>query len=137
MAGSACGGERTIKIATLISDSSTETSVSETITLTANQVDTTALQTIFTATTGVVVARVSVAGTGYSMGVFVLVRKSEAEDGTVIDLNVLGGTQGERIGFVWTGASPPALQHKVVRTVAAPNAIDEEVAYRITLDTTA
>jgi hypothetical protein len=137
MAGSACSGERAIKISTLISDSSTEIEVSETITLTADETDTTALTTIFTATTGVVVARVTVSGTNYSMGVFVLVRQNESDDGTVIDLNVLEGAQGERVGFVWTGANAPALQHNTLRTSAAPNAIDEEIDYRITLDTTA
>jgi len=135
-AGSACSSERTIKIESLVTDSITEEGVSETIALTANATGKTPI-TSFALGTGALIIRVTVTGTGYSNGIFVLVRKDAAVDGTVQDLTVLDSDDGERVGFVWDGAGGPSIQHNVVRTGTSLGPLTEEITYKITLDTTA
>jgi hypothetical protein len=135
-AGSACSSERTIKIESLVTDSVTEEGVSETVDLTANAVDKTAI-TSFVLPTGALIIRVTVTGTGYSNGIFVLVRKDPSVDGVIHDLSILDGDDGERVGFVWDGAAGPSIQHNALRTGTSIGALDEEITYKITLDTTA
>ena len=135
-AGSACPSERTIKIESLVTDSITEEGVSETVALTANATDKTAISS-FILGTGAIIIRVTVTGSGYSNGIFVLVRKDTSTDGVVHDLNVLDSDDGERVGFVWDGAAGPFIQHNVLRTGTSLGAVDAEITYKITLDTTA
>jgi len=138
-AGTACASERTIKIATLVTDSTTERDVSEIVNLVANDTATEELLTSFTDTTGAIVVRVvAQKGSGYSGGTFALTQMDTSTDGTIVELNVLPGTSGERIGMVWRAGTQPALTHTAARTSPGPGgATDEEISYNVTLDTTA
>ena len=129
---SSCPSERPIEIKTLVTDTIIEESVSETIVLTAGQIDQTALTT-FVSARGTLIVRVSVSGSGYSAGIFTLVRNDSA-DGIVHDITTKDGDLGERVGLVWDGAAGPSLLHKVIRSSGD---LTEEITYRLTLDTAA
>jgi hypothetical protein len=128
--------ERTIKIGTLVTDSITEETVSETIDLLTSS-STPVRLTSFTDGHGSIVVRVSVTDSGYSTGKFSLGRiDGSGADGTVHDDLVLPGDGNEKIGMVWTTSGSeegPALYHQALRTVGA----HETVTYKVTLDPTA
>ncbi len=135
MAGSACASERTIKIATLITDSTTERDVSETQSINSNDTSESHALTSFTDSVGSTIVRVvAQLGSGYSGGTFCVSKMDTGGAGTIIELNVLDGAGGERIGMYWpSGASGPGVKHTVARTVGG----HEDIVYNVTLDTTA
>lgn len=137
MAGTPCASERTIKIATLVTDSTTERDVSETKNLIANDTSTEEFLTSFTSLTGSLIVRVAGPGSGYSFGTFCITKAEDGTSGTIIELNVLHGTDGEKVSMVWPAGSGPAIKHTFARTGTSVGAIDEEIVYSITLDTTA